>query len=90
KVHLVDLSQNDEAVKAATDSLYEKLNGNALLDDRDLRAGEKFADSDLIGIPVRIISSKKTLEKGVFEVIDRSTGETSYLTEQEILKTYGA
>jgi prolyl-tRNA synthetase len=89
-IHLIDLSQGDEAVQSASESLYEQLEEAALFDDRDLRAGEKFADADLIGIPVRIISSKKNLEKGVFEVTERATGETTYLTHEQILETYGA
>ena len=46
-----------------------------LLDDRDLRAGEKFADADLLGIPTRITVGKKTLEDGAVDVRDRRTGE---------------
>jgi prolyl-tRNA synthetase len=46
-----------------------------LLDDRELRAGEKFADADLIGIPTRITVGKKTLEDGAVDVRDRATGE---------------
>ena len=45
-----------------------------LLDDRPLRPGEKFADADLIGIPVRVTAGKKSLEDGAVDVKDRSTG----------------
>ena len=48
---------------------------DVLLDDRDLRAGEKFADADLIGCPVRVTVGKKTLEDGMVDVRDRATGE---------------
>ena len=48
---------------------------DVLLDDRDLRAGEKFADADLIGFPVRVTVGKKTLEDGAVDVRDRATGE---------------
>ena len=41
-----------------------------LLDDRDLRAGEKFADADLIGVPMRVTVGKKTLEDGKVDVRD--------------------
>jgi prolyl-tRNA synthetase len=44
-----------------------------LLDDRDLRPGEKFADADLIGCPVRVTVGKKTLEDGRVDVRTRST-----------------
>ena len=45
-----------------------------LLDDRDQRAGEKFADADLIGLPVRVTVGKKTLEDGAVDVRDRADG----------------
>ena len=48
---------------------------DVLLDDRDQRAGEKFADADLIGCPVRVTVGKKTLEDGAVDVRDRETGE---------------
>jgi prolyl-tRNA synthetase len=43
-----------------------------LLDDRDLRPGEKFADADLLGCPVRVTVGKKTLEDGSVDVLRRS------------------
>ena len=46
-----------------------------MLDDRDARAGEKFADADLIGIPLRITVGKKTLEDGAVDVRVRETGD---------------
>jgi prolyl-tRNA synthetase len=45
-----------------------------LLDDRDQRPGEKFADADLIGCPVRITAGKKSLEDGMVDVRDRRSG----------------
>lgn len=90
RVHIIDLSGGDETIKAEVEALYKKFgNENALLDDRDARAGEKFADSDLIGVSVRVIGSKKSFEKGGFEVIDRTTGEIHYLTAEEVLKRHG-
>ena len=55
-----------------------------LLDDRDLRAGEKFADADLIGCPVRITVGKKTLEDGAVDVRDRASGEERRVPAQEV------
>ena len=46
-----------------------------LLDDRELRAGEKFADADLIGLPRRVTVGRKTLEDGRVDLRDRGTGE---------------
>ena len=54
---------------------YSAAGYDVLLDDRDLRPGEKFADADLIGIPVRVTAGKKSLEDGAVDVRDRATGE---------------
>jgi prolyl-tRNA synthetase len=89
KVHVIDLSNGDEAVKEAAQNLYDKfcaLQIEALLDDREMRAGEKFADADLIGIPHRIVVSKKTEAAGAFEYTNRVTGETSSISKDEIIK----
>jgi prolyl-tRNA synthetase len=48
---------------------------DVLVDDRDRRPGEKFADADLIGVPVRVTVGKKTLEDGAVDLKDRATGE---------------
>jgi prolyl-tRNA synthetase len=55
-----------------------------LLDDRDQRAGEKFADADLIGVPVRVTVGKKTLEDDAVDVRDRETGEESRVGISEL------
>ena len=63
KVHLLNLGANEE-VKNKTEELYKQLLDNkveVLYDDRDLGAGEKLGDADLIGCPVRLVVSKKTL-----------------------------
>lgn len=78
EVHLISLcrEENDlEEVNKIYNNLINK-GVDILYDDRiDLRAGEKFADSDLIGIPKRIIVSPKTLENNSVEVKNRKTGE---------------
>ena len=72
-VHVVVLSGAEgQAVEAA--SALSEAGAEVLLDDRDLRAGEKFADADLIGIPVRVTLGKKTLEDGMVDVKWRATG----------------
>ncbi len=86
-IHLIQLGDSDEVKKAGKD-LYEKLEQKGievLFDDRDARAGEKFADSDLIGIPMRVIVSEKTLKEGKFEVKERKSGEVSFMTEKELM-----
>jgi prolyl-tRNA synthetase len=79
-VHLVALFDKEGEVKKAADALYESLTKKGvevLYDDRDATAGEKFSDSDLIGIPVRYTISAKTLKENSIEVKNRKTGETS-------------
>ncbi|MEI6478886.1 MAG: aminoacyl--tRNA ligase-related protein, partial [bacterium] len=91
RIHLISLSGNDVEVEKTSEKLYKELTDagiEVLFDDREMRVGEKFADADLIGIPIRIISSKKTLEKNCFEVKERITGEIKYLNAEEIIKNY--
>jgi prolyl-tRNA synthetase len=82
-VHLISLGN----VKEKADALYERLTKKGvevLYDDRDARAGEKFADSDLIGIPKRIVISEKTLESDSVEVKDRRTGKVEIIKHERI------
>ncbi len=90
-VHIISIVGGDTKVVDASLALYQKLlkqGIDALLDDRDLRAGEKFADSDLIGIPTRVVISEKTLAEGVLEVKDRATGVVKKMAEDEFLKSF--
>mgnify|MGYP003399033545 CR=1 FL=1 len=59
----------------ALEQQLEAQGAAVLLDDRELRAGEKFADADLIGLPVRVTVGKKTLDDGAVDVRLRETGE---------------
>jgi prolyl-tRNA synthetase len=82
RVHIISLNQNEEALK-----LYKKLSDNGvevLIDDRDMSAGAKFAEADLVGCPARIIVSKKSLENGGAEVIYMESGETKIEKIDEI------
>jgi len=74
EVHVVALPGAEEIAERAA-SAIEARGRNVLLDDRDQRAGEKFADADLIGCPVRVTAGKKSLEDGAVDVRDRATGE---------------
>lgn len=87
KVHLVGLNLEDAAVRDWADGLYQNLKERGietLYDDRDARPGEKFADSDLMGMPYRIVVSRKAKEEGKFEVVTRATGEVRLLSEAEL------
>jgi prolyl-tRNA synthetase len=72
-VHVIALPGVEEQAQAAADVL-SAAGLDVLLDDRDLRAGEKFADADLIGCPVRVTVGRKTLDDGAVDVRDRKTG----------------
>ncbi|HZS24489.1 MAG TPA: proline--tRNA ligase [Gaiellaceae bacterium] len=84
-VHLVALPGGEELAEAAAAALDAR-GLDVLLDDRDLRAGEKFADADLIGCPTRITAGKKSLEDGRVDVRDRRTGEERRLAVADLGK----
>ncbi|OGN09150.1 MAG: hypothetical protein A3C61_00500 [Candidatus Yanofskybacteria bacterium RIFCSPHIGHO2_02_FULL_39_10] len=89
KVHLISLDQNEEA-----DKIYAELTkndspagGEVLYDDREDKApGEKFADADLIGCPIRLVVSKKTLEKDSVELKHRNEKEYELMKFTDIKK----
>lgn len=87
QVHLLSLGKNEEAEKA----YQELLNNNieVLYDDREVSAGEKFADSDLIGIPYRIVVSEKSLTSGGAEVKKRKEKEGRIIALKNIIKELG-
>lgn len=89
KVHLLSLASGKDGTKKAADKLYRKLlDGGAevLYDDRDARAGEKFADSDLLGLPVRLVVSDKTVKAGKIEFKLRTGEKSELLDEKEVIK----
>lgn len=91
KVHMLSLGA-DEAVKQTADQLYSDLQAagvEVLYDDRDgSSAGEKFADSDLIGIPYRLIISGKTMAENSVELKARATGETSFVPLKDVISHF--
>lgn len=88
-VHIVRLGE-DEAVVTAADKLYEDLQKagfDVLYDDRDVQAGAKFGDADLIGVPVRLTVSKKTIEQDSVELQYRTETESSLVKTSAIEAT---
>ena len=86
KAHLIQIGDKDD-VKAAALNLYEELQKGGievLFDDRDARPGDKFADSDLFGIPLRIIVSEKTLMASEYEVKERKSDKVNMVKEVDI------
>ena len=74
QVHLVSLKPEDAQVRQEADELYERLQGQGLEvlhDDREESAGVKFNDADLLGLPVRLVVSRRTLKEGSVEVKGR-------------------
>jgi len=89
-VHLVTLCTEAEDIQQA-DALYHSLERagiDVLYDDRTVRPGEKFADSDLMGIPSRIVMSPRTLEKGNVEIKDRATGAEQQVALADVLALF--
>lgn len=89
QIHLLNLKPQISNLKSKADGLYDNLQSKGvevLYDDRNgASAGEKFADSDLIGIPWRIVVSEKTVEENKFELKNRRTGEIKMIDEDELL-----
>ena len=72
------VNNNDETVTAAAERIYGQLQAagvDVLLDDRDVRAGVKFKDADLIGIPLRVVVGARRLKDGCVEIQRRGDAE---------------
>ena len=85
-VHLVSLAGKDEKVIQTTDNMYANLlqrGIEVLYDDRDLSAGEKLKDSDLVGIPYRLVVSDRTLHERAVEVKPRTAGSAFLMPEKD-------
>ncbi len=83
-VHVIVLPGVEDEAERAADVLADS-GREVLLDDRDARAGEKFADADLIGCPMRVTVGRKTLEDGAVDVRDRATGEEQRVAIDELV-----
>lgn len=84
KVYLVSIG----AVAAEADALYDEMTSKGievLYDDRDERAGAKFADAELLGIPYRVTVSERLIAEQKFELTPRKTGESELLTGEDLL-----
>jgi prolyl-tRNA synthetase len=89
KIALINLKSGDKKADHLAESLYHafsNLGKEVLYDDRDERAGTKFADMDLIGLPWQVIVGNKTIETGMVEVKNRRSGERIELSMEEVLK----
>mgnify|MGYP000856539998 FL=1 len=87
RVYLVQIGEKS---RAAADELYETLGAQGvevLYDERDERPGVKFADAELMGIPLRVTVSDRVLDGKEWEVVARASGERQLLTTDELLAT---
>ena len=89
EVNIVVAQQDDEAVAAAGELVYQTLldaGVEVIIDDRSVRAGVKFSDAELVGIPFRVTIGKRGLASGTVELTDRATGTTTQIAPDEVAK----
>jgi len=90
-VHIVAMKTEGAVIEAA-EKLYKELTDigiEVLLDDRDARAGEKFGDADLIGIPLRITIGEKSIAEGKYEFNDRIAQKTELFDKDQLMAYIG-
>jgi prolyl-tRNA synthetase len=88
-VYLMTLGKRSEAVEAAADRLYAELSAagvDVLFDDRDERAGVKFNDADLLGLPLRVALGERGLQSGSVELKPRGGAEVEAVPLEELTR----
>jgi len=94
KVHLLSLDGGDDELQKEAEEFYISLckrGVEVLFDDRrDISAGEKFSDADLIGIPWRVVMSKRSREAGGVEVKARNDAESTVMSIEEVLNKFNS
>ena len=91
KYHLVSLQPEGGKVASEAEKIYRSLHGQGvevLYDDRKVSAGIKFADSDLMGIPIRVVVSQKTLAQESAELKDRKSGKVKFVKLKSLTKEF--
>jgi prolyl-tRNA synthetase len=81
--------QSDQAVANAAEQIYRQLaeaGVEVIIDDREERAGVKFRDVELVGIPIRVTVGARTLKQGLIELTERATGATSNVPIAEVIE----
>ena len=89
EVDVVIAQQDDAGVAAAGERVYQALldaGVEVIVDDRPVRAGVKFSDAELVGIPFRVTIGKRGLASGTAELTDRATGSTVHVPLDELAK----
>jgi prolyl-tRNA synthetase len=88
KAGIINLKVGDEGCDGACEDIFTKLRDggcDVLYDDRDGRAGVKFADMDLIGLPWQIVIGPRSVKSGVVEMKNRATGEKKEISAETAL-----
>lgn len=88
QIHFCPLRLDDENVSAVADELYKKMTDagiEVLFDDRNVSAGIKLTDSELMGMPIRVVISPKTMANTEAEVTIRATGEKLFISIAELI-----
>ena len=86
KYYIIGIGEQGSII---VNDLHQTASDQIMLDDRDLRPGQKFADAELMGIPYRVVISDKTLETDSVEITERQTGESKFMTVAEFKKLLG-
>jgi prolyl-tRNA synthetase len=87
-VELIPLNMKDGRTVEVAEDIYKRLNESGidvLMDDRDERAGVKFKDADLIGIPKQVVIGERNLKEGMVEIRDRRTKEAIKVKPEEVV-----
>lgn len=90
RVGLINLKRGDAGCDAACERLYRAFGAEVLYDDRDERAGVKFADMDLIGLPWQVIVGPKGVANGIVEVKNRRTGQREEMPLEAAINRFAA
>ena len=88
QVYLCPLRMDDENVATISEELYRKMEKEGievLFDDRNASAGAKLTDSELMGIPIRVVISPKTLQNQEAEITMRATGEKIFVPVDDLM-----
>jgi len=89
-LHMIPVNMAEENTARVAGELYSELRAaglDVILDDREERAGVKFKDADLIGVPKQLVIGERGLKEGVVELKDRATKETVKVKPEDVLKT---
>jgi len=89
QIGLINLKKGDAACDEACEKLYKAFGDDVLYDDRDERAGAKFANMDLIGLPWQVIVGPKGVANGLVEVKNRQTGTREEISLDAALARFG-